>query len=86
MFHGVTLAIGSASSSYIRDEPDAWGRQASLQPDTGGKYDGRVQFLVVLPLTSALASHASAQQTGLVNVDLRNANLVSNIANQPNVR
>jgi hypothetical protein len=40
---------------------------------------------LVLPFTFALASQASAQQTGLVNVDLRNANILSNIANHLNV-
>jgi hypothetical protein len=43
------------------------------------------RFWLVLPFTFALASQAWAQQTGLVNVDLRNANFLSNIANHLNV-
>ena len=43
------------------------------------------KLLLVLPFTFALASQASAQQVGLVNVDLRNANVLSNIANHLNV-
>jgi hypothetical protein len=40
---------------------------------------------LILPFTFLLVSQASAQQIGLVNVDLRNANILSNIANHLNV-
>ena len=43
------------------------------------------RFWLVLPFTVALATQASAQQAGLVNVDLRNARVLSNIANHLNV-
>ena len=43
------------------------------------------RFWLVLPFTAALLSQASAQQTGLVNVDLRNARVLSNIANNLSV-
>jgi hypothetical protein len=43
------------------------------------------KLLLVLPFTFLVVSQASAQQTGLVNVDLRNARVLSNIANGLNV-
>ena len=43
------------------------------------------KLLLVLPFTFLLVSQASAQQVGLVNVDLRNARVLSNIANGLNV-
>ena len=43
------------------------------------------KLLLVLPFTFLLVSQASAQQIGLVNVDLRNARVLSNIANSLNV-
>ena len=43
------------------------------------------KLLLVLPFTFLLVSQASAQQTGLVNVDLRNARILENIANHLNV-
>src|SRR6476469_9434970 len=43
------------------------------------------KLLLVLPFTFLLVSQASAQQVGLVNVDLRNARVLSNIANSLNV-
>jgi len=43
------------------------------------------RFWLVLPFTFALATEASAQQAGLVNVDLRNAKVLSGIANHLNI-
>src|SRR5436190_10872468 len=43
------------------------------------------KLLLVLPFTFLLVSQASAQQVGLVNVDLRNARVLSNIVNSLNV-
>src|SRR5437762_2905779 len=43
------------------------------------------KLLLVLPFTFLLVSQASAQQIGLVNVDLRNARILENIANHLDV-
>src|SRR5687768_8733343 len=42
----------------------------------------RKSLLVVLPVAAilGLSAPASAQQTGLVNIDLRNANVLNNVA------